>query len=70
MPITTSFRVWPEGMKPRYYSDLADIGNDFTPGQIASASICVILKASVMSYFDKVDCQRLSDELIYHPSLC
>ncbi len=74
MPITnvknkTCFRVWPEKTKPRYYTDLADIGNDFTPEEIANASICVILNATVLIYFDSADRQRLSDELINHLAL-
>lgn len=61
--IKVTWRVWPEGMKPRHYKDLNGMAKDFAPEQLAGASISMVIGASIITTLNTGAVEKLMDEI-------
>jgi len=64
--IKLTFRVWPEGMKPRTYKDLNGMAKDFSEEQLTAgrgAAISLVIGASIIATLQDHEVQRLLDEI-------
>jgi len=64
--IKLTFRVWPEGMKPRTYKDLNGMAKDFSEEQLTAGrgtAISLVIGASIIATLQDHEVQRLLDEI-------
>ena len=61
--VKISWRVWPVGMKPRNYKDLNGMTKDFNEEQLKTASISMVIGASIVNTFQDFEVEKILDEI-------